>query len=241
MKIILTTSALLLAATGAMAQGFSGATVGIDYHEFSNFSDTNTTKFFGSAEFEIGNGFSVAADVSTRSFEGVSDDLTNIVVHGIYALSPETKLGVYVGRESDGAEDIDNYGIEIAYAAGLFNGEAYLGASDAPDGTDLRYFGLSGGARISGGFSVNAGYDSVTFDETLADITFSTLEFGGEFALSNGAALYAKAGNLKVETGGLSDDEDYFSLGATVSFGPQGGTTFGPRGLFEIIKASFAG
>lgn len=241
MKLILsTTAALLIGTTGAMAQGFTGATVGLDYTDFNDVDGFSSTILFGSAEFEIANGFSVAADVSNRSYEDIDETVTNFVVHGIYAINPDFKVGAYVGRESisDFDEHIDNYGIELAYSAYGVSGEVYLGAAEVDgESIDVTTFGFSGAYAFGNGFSVLGGYDSVTVENGL-DVTYSTLEIGAEYALGNGAAFYAKTGQLGLDAGGMEDDENYFAIGATFSFGPQGGTTFGPRGVYEVIPAN---
>lgn len=239
MKFVLTSAALLLSTTGAIAQGFTGATVGFEYSDLNDIDNASSTLLYGSAEFEVTSGVSVAVDLSNRSFEDFDEEVSNLVVHGIYAISPDVKIGAFLGRETVNDQDIDNYGVEVAYAAGAISTQAYLGAGEVEsESADLTYLGASGGYDLGNGVSVIGGFESVTIDEGGGDSTYSTIEIGGEYAMRGGPAFFANVGQLSLDNGS-SDSENYFELGATFSFGPQGGTTFGPRGLFDVIPFAF--
>jgi len=235
MKLTFITTALLIGASGAFAQGLSGATVALEYTTYPDVDNETSTGFSGSAEFDIVNGFSVAADLSNTSFESIDENGTNVVVHAIYAINPDVSVGGFIGREAIDGEEIDNYGAEIAYKSGMTGLEAYLGAGDV-NSVDLTYVGISGSYGLGNGISVIGGYDRVGYDLG-GDVTVSAIDIGGEFAFSGGAAFYVKAGQLSLDTPGPNDEENYFEIGASFSFGPMGGTTFSSRGLLENVPA----
>lgn len=236
MKITLIASALIVGASGAMAQGFTGATVGLEYFDLSDIDDASSTEFSASVEFEVAPSFSVAAGLASRSFEAADDvDYSNFVLHGIYDISPEVAVGAFVGRETLEDFDIDNYGVEVAYMAGPLSMEGYIGAGEA-DTTDLQYLGVAAGYGLGNGFSVIGGFDRVSFDIGGGDASYTTLDIGGEYAFVGGTALYAKTGQVQLDQGSIEAEENYFEIGVSVAFGANGGTTFSSsKGLFETV------
>lgn len=234
MKLILTTTALVLCTTGVMAQGFSGGSVGLSYSGFTDEDDAdfNTTKFNAAAEFAITNEISVAGDLTVRQADAVDDSLTGFFVHGIYGVGPDVDLGVFAGRESiqDIDLEVDTYGGEIAYRSGPVETEGYIGVSSILD-ADVTIFGAAASYGLGNGFSVTGAFDRADVNDE--DIAFTTLEIGTEYALGNGAELYANLGNIQFDFGGASNDTNTFRIGANFNFGPDGGTTFDRRSFFD--------
>lgn len=235
MKLIIATTTLMIGATGAMAQGFTGGSVSVENTTFPDVDELGTTTFEGSGEFAVGGGVSVAADISVQAFENIDENATAFAVHGIYAISPDVKAGLFIGRESIEDLDVDNYGGEIAYTSGPVEVQGYLGVADI-ENTDVTLFGVSGGYSFGNGFSVIGGFDRSDFDDE--DFTVSTIEIGAEYALGNGAEFYAKTGQFQIDAFGNSEDENYFTIGAAFNFGPAGGTTFDTRGFFDTFPIS---
>lgn len=234
---LMTTTAFVIAGTaGAFAQGFTGGSVGIEYSDFDELEGLAKTTFSGSAEFAITPQFSVAGSLSTYNYEDQPDDveLYNYTVHAIYNLNSDVSLGAFAGRDrldfGGGTQDVDNYGIEAAYVAGPVELQGYVGTGDA-EGTDLTYFGISTDYGLGNGFSVLGAYDLVDVDDE--GFRFSTIEFGGAYTFGSGPSVFAKVGQVTFETGGFSNDDNYFAIGATFGFGAKGGTTFKPVGYLE--------
>ncbi len=231
-KLLLSTAIVCVSATVGMAQSFSGAELGIEYSDFPDVDDLGAINYHGSAEFEVVPNIGVAADFTFYDFELGDADVSNFTVHGIYSLNNQTKIGAFVGRDSIDSASIDNYGVEVAYDFGVGSVEGYLGLGD--DGADdLTYFGASALYGVGSGFSVIADFDRLSFDDSSA----STVEIGGEYALAAGPKFSATLGNLTVDDGIEEVDETYFTIAASIGFGPQGGTTFSRKGFFEILAA----
>lgn len=239
MKLLLATTALALATTSLAAQGFSGATVTLDYQTFSDVDELDSTRFSGGLEYDLGNGFAVAADLSLVNFSDFDEDITNVTVHGIYAMSPDLKVGLFLGRETQDELDLDIYGVEAAYDVSGFGIQGYLGTGDAADGggsADLGFLGVAADYTFGGGVFVMASYDEVTIEDIGTDITFSSAEAGAGYALSSGIAAHVSVGQISTSGGGGTFEEDFMKVSLSYAFGPQGGTTFGTVGFFETLR-----
>lgn len=225
------------AATGAFAQGLSGASLGIEYSELNDLNFDKTT-FFGALEYELVPGIAVGGNLSYYSYSDLDDvDLTNVTLHGIYALNSDTSLGLWFSRDfidsSFNDLEIDNFGIEAAYTAGAISLEGYLGTGEVND-TNLTYFGLDGVYSLGNGFSLIGNYARLSADEA-GEQTYTTAELGAAYTLASGPSFYATIGTLMFDNeGGGSFDDDLYSIGATFNFGGAGGTTFGSRGFLEL-------
>lgn len=234
MKLILATTAIALCTTNAMAQGFTGGSVGLSFSGFTDEDNSNgdTTKFDANAEFAVTGDISVAADLTTRSFDGTDDSVNGFTLHGIYAISPDVSLGVFATRETVEDNDVDTYGGEIAYVSGPIEAQGFLGTSDL-NGEDSTLFGVAGSYGLGNGFSITSAYNRL--DDNDDDVAFSKIEIGAEYAVGNGAEIYASLGNTQFDFFGSSSDADFFRVGATFNFGPEGGTTFDRRGFFDAF------
>lgn len=232
-KLLISTAIVCAGATAGLAQGFTGAELGIEYTDFPDVDDLSSVTYFGSAEFEVVPNVAVAADISFYDFEVGDADVSNFTVHGIYALNDATKIGAFFGRDDVEDLTIDNYGIEGVYDFGFGAVEGYLGFGD--DGADdITYFGVAGNYGLGGGFGVVGALDVVSIDE----IDVSTIEVGGEYALAAGPKFSATFGSLTIDDDFGEESENYFKIAASIGLGPQGGTTFSRKGLFEVLPAS---
>lgn len=233
MKFILATTAIALCATSAVAQGFTGGSAGLSYSNFTDEDDgdAGTTKFNAAAQFGITNEISVAADLTVRNIETVDESLTGFFVHGIYGINPDVSVGLFAGRETIENLDIDTYGGEIAYSAGQIETQGFIGASDF-EGSDVTLFGVAGSYGLGNGFAVTGSFERLSANDE--DLAFSTFEIGAEYALGNGAELFANVGNVQFDFMGFDEDANFFRLGASFNFGPDGGTTFDRRSLFDM-------
>ncbi|MFQ1700816.1 hypothetical protein ACJ5NV_09490 [Loktanella agnita] len=227
-KLLLSTAILCVSATAGLAQGFSGAEIGIEYSDLTDLEDFSGTNYYGSAEFDIMQGVAVAGDFAIYDFELGDADISNFTLHGIYNLNPTTSLGLFFGQDNVDDSTVDNIGFEAAYNFGYGTAQGYIGQGD--DGSDqVTYIGAAGDYGLGSGFSVTAAFDSADLD----DATISKFEFGGEYALPAGVKFSAAIGNLSLDDSGVDVDENYFSIGASIGLGPKNGTTFNRRSFFE--------
>lgn len=225
MNILRTALAALLAVPPglAAAQGFAGAEVSAEILGFAEDPDLGETRYSGGAEFDLFGGLSVEADLAYHGFRGFDSDGRNATLHAIYGFGQATDLGLFYGNDDfDGSTGI--LGIEGATTVRGFDLDAALGSYDGD---------AASGGMASIGLSYDFGSFAATgFAGTLSgDIEASRVSVGGAYRLGRGPTLFAEVGRIGVE----GETDTFVSLGARVAIGPNGGTTFGNRGLFEIV------
>ncbi|MDO6592115.1 hypothetical protein DS901_12425 [Loktanella sp. D2R18] len=232
MKLIFATAALTLCTTGAMAQGFTGGSVDLSYSGFANDDDRefDMAKFDAAGQFAITNEISFAGNLTVRNSDALGEAITGLFVHGIYNINPDVSLGLFAGQETTGFYDITTYGGEVAYVSGPVEGQAFIGSSDIT-GDTITIFGVAGSYGFGNGFSAIGSFERADANDT--DVFANVLEIGAEYALENGAAFYASVGNAQFGFMGLTEDENFFRIGATFNFGPDGGTTFDRRSFTD--------
>jgi hypothetical protein len=232
MKLIFATAALTLCTTDAMAQGFTGASVGLSYSGFANDDDRefDMAKFDAAGQFAITNEISVAGNLTVRNSDALGEAITGLFVHGIYNINPDVSLGLFAGEETTGFYDITTYGGEVAYVSGPMETQAFIGTSEIT-GDTATIMGVAGSYGFGNGLSAIGSFERADFND--ADVSANVLEIGAEYALGNGAAFYANVGNAQFDFMGFTEDENFFRIGATFNFGPDGGTTFGRRSFID--------
>lgn len=239
MKLLLATTALALTATSLAAQGFSGATITLDHQTFSDLDNFDSTRLSGSFEYDLGSGFAVAADLGLISFTDFDEDLTILTVHGIYAVSPDARVGLFIGRESSDILEIDAYGVEGAYDFSGFGVQGYVGAGEVADGffsNDFDLLGVSADYALGNGVFFKASYDELTVQDIGVSITYSSTQVGGGYALSSGISAEASFGQFEFTGGGSPVEQDFIKISLSYGFGAQGGTTFDTVGFFETLR-----
>jgi hypothetical protein len=232
MKLIFATAALTLCTTGAMAQGFTGGSVDLSYSGFANDDDRefDMAKFDAAGQFAITNEISFAGNLTVRNSDALGEAITGLFVHGIYNVSPDVSLGLFAGQETTEFYDITTYGGEVAYVSGSMETQAFIGSSEIL-GDDLTILGVAGRYGFGNGLSATGSFERVDARDT--DLSANVLEVGAEYALGNGAAVYANFGNAQLNFMGISNDENFLRIGATFNFGPDGGTTFDRRSFID--------
>ena len=234
-KLLLSTALVVAGATAGMAQGFNGASLGINYSDFPDVDEFGGVNYFGSAEFGITPQFAVALDVSFYDFEFGDADVSNYTLHAIYNLDSATSFGLFFGQDQVDELSVDNFGFEAAYDFGVGDIQGYIGAGD--DGSDsVTYIGASTRYGLGNGISAIASFDTVSFDDT--DSSATAFELGAEYALPSGPRFSASFGNLGFDDGIVDADESYFKIGASIDFGTNGGVTFDRKGFFETVQFS---
>ena len=234
---VLTISALILAAaTPAVALEFTGGTFGADYSTYPDIDELTSTSFSSDIEFAITPQFSAALSMSSTTYDinGPYDlSSSSRFLHGIYNINDAVKVGAFYGSESIYYLNSDTYGIEAAFDNGTFNAGGYVGAGQFFE-EDVTLYGLNGGYVFGGGFGINADVDRVDMD--INDATMTTSSIGVEYNFGNGAAIALDVGQYKVENEFFSNEEDFVTLGASYSFGPNGGVSFkAPAALNSLL------
>ncbi len=232
-KLLLSTAIILAGGTASFAQGFSGAELGVEYTDVPDVEDLGGVSYYGSAEFDVAYGVAVALDLSAFDFDIGPSDVSNVTGHLIYKVDASTAVGLFFGQDSFGDQDADIFGGEVAYDFGLGDVQGYLGsASDAVD-DDVTLYGAAGTYDLGNSFSFSANLNGFSGDGFSA----SEFEIGGFYQLAQGPRFGATIGQLNLDSGLIDDSETFFGIQASIGIGPNGGTTFGRRGIFEVIQS----
>ena len=223
--------------TVAAAQSFDGAYVSIEKLNYTSFDDLGQMTYSGGAEFGFGPRFGVSADLTAYGFDLLDGNATSATVHAFYRVSQATAIGAFYGYDRASLTLVDPFAGESfdVDLDGTFYGaegqanfagatvEAFLGQSEGDIGEGAIY-GLSGQYLI-GSFGITADYAALDDDEFGI---FDRYSVGGEWRLGVGPTLYAEWGKL-----GGESDEEFYTIGVQIGIGSNGGTTFGPRSVFE--------
>ena len=235
-QITFLASTLALGAGMAQAQGFAGGTLSVETSAFFEEGDVGYTTYAGGLQFDIGLGFGAALDLASYGFSGFGSDGTNATLHAIYDFGPMmgfdgTVLGAFVGRDGYEDGDAEIYGIEAAGEVYGLRTEGYLARHDG----DLGEIDLAG---------VSARYDITPAIYAMGDIGFADGDgdgellrtaLGGGYRIDGGPRLWGELGRIGADEGAFTGDETYLAIGAEIGFGPNAGTSFGNRSLFDIV------
>ncbi|MEO1638369.1 MAG: hypothetical protein AAFU41_03895 [Pseudomonadota bacterium] len=235
-KVLLTSALALTAATGLQAQGFSGAEIGIDFTDAPDTDDLGGVSYYGSGEFALPYNLSVALDVSAFNFDVGISDISNITAHIIYGIDPNTSVGFFFGQDFVDDAESEILGGEIAYDYGLGTFEAYLGSGSDGADEDVTLYGFGASYALQSAFGVEATIDGYSGEGFSA----SAFEIGGFYQLDQGPKFGVTLGQVNLDAGDVEDDEWFFGLQASIAVGPNGGTTFGRRGTFQVVKTGVA-
>lgn len=228
---LITAAVLAVAGSGAMAQGITGGSIGVEVTQPTDFDEFVGTNYFGSIEYGINRQFAVSADVSSYRFDSLDEDATSATLHGVFHMSDTASVGAFFGRDKlEDGDAVNIYGIEggTEFMGGKVEG--YLGMADNDAETVI--FGVDGTYAFSESISFRGG---AAFSDSGDDTTASTISAGAEYTISGGPSLYAEIGNASVEAGGLDESETFVGIGARINFGAARGTTFGQRSVFEAL------
>lgn len=244
--LLLTTAIIAVGATSAFAQGFTGAEFGLEYESFSDF-DESIISYYGAAEFEVLPQFGASADFSLYTNDAADDNVSNVTFHGFYKLGSGTGVGGFYGRDSLGTGDsIDIYGGEGAYNFGQGTVDGYVGFGDPENSeNDVAFSGISIDYDLGNNIGIIAAFNTLLINADSADLETNTTSFeiGGTYTFGPGVTVFGKFGTVDIEVddaGAVATaDDSYIGIGASVGFGPDGGTTFGPRGIFATSPLTF--
>lgn len=214
----------------ATAQEFRGAEISTELLAFGEGDDMTSSNYRGSLEMGVFGGIGVQADLSFYDLED-GDTVRNVTLHGIYNAFGLATVGGFYARETVDGTDAEVLGVEAARSFGPLDAQAYLGFGDS-EGEGITLFGFDGAVEVMPGIAVTA--SAAAADLEAGGI--NRLSVGGEYRFgARGPALYAEAGRLGGEGSGFGDGSGFVGLGARLAIGPNQGTTFGSRGLFEVL------
>lgn len=231
MTFILPSLLVLTSATGVAAQGFTGGSVDLTYESYSDVDELTSTIIGTSLQFALSPQFSIALDVEHREYDDIGFTLPSTTAHAIYNVNSDIAVGGYYSRENVPGANVEGYGAEVSYDIGQIGLGAYAGVNDVV-GTDINRFGASASYAFGNGASVMGDYQFAAVD---GGTDISVIEIGGAYALASGVSLSAAVGSLTADGSGIDLDETYYQIGVSVSFGPDGGTTFENRGIFSVL------
>ena len=220
--------ALATASSGAMAQGFTGGSLGIEYNSPTDGSDFGGTTYSGGAEFAVTRDISLGFTAADYKFDNSDTDGSNLTLHGAYHLNDLATVGLFVAQDRVDGENSTIYGLEAGseFTSGTVNG--YFGR-DTDSSSNL--FGVGGTYDIQPAIGVQGAFDVLSGGDT--DVSQITL--GGTYRLASGPEFFAQVGNVNADSTQGSDNQSFIGLGARITFGAERGTTFGQRSIFEAI------
>lgn len=226
-----TSGAIALAMLGAPAMAFEfvGGSAKLGYSGFTDDMDYSKASLDGQVEFGVTPVFGLQADVGVSKFFEVGETAHDLTLHGIFHNGP-TAMGVFYGVERIAGDNKDFYGFEIGQDTGAFDVELYLGNGENFD-FDGMIGGLSGRYAVNPDFGVGLAYDRADIN----GLDASKIALKTDFAMQPNVTLGAEIGSFDAEAQGVQGRETYVGVNATMTFGPQQGTTFGKRGILNVI------
>ncbi len=224
--------AAILLSGAATAQEFKGAELSVEALAFTGADEVASTTYRGSVEMGVFGGFGVAADLNFYDF-GESDGVRNVTIHAIYDAFEFATVGAFYAQDSDDESTATTFGVEGGRSFGSAGVEGFLGFVD-DEGDDYRVFGADGTYDLGASISLTGSAAFLSADEGSA----SRVSVGGEYRFGGtGPALYGEIGRLGVsdEVADLGDSATFVGIGARIAVGPNRGTTFESRGVYEAI------
>jgi hypothetical protein len=227
--------AATVAAGTATAQEFKGAEVSAEILGYTEDSDLGETTYRGSLEFGVFDAFGIQADLAFHDSRTVDLGARTATIHAVYDALAFATVGLFYSNDEVDAGGIDGsaslYGFEAGRSFGTAGGEAYFGFLDS-EGDDGQVVGVEGTYDVTRNISVTGSADFL-----FADTDATRLAVGGAYRFGDGGpSVFGNIGRLSVDDGAGDDSQTFVTLGAKLAIGPNQGTTFGSRGLFEILS-----
>lgn len=241
---ILTSAALVLAAaTPAFAQEIAGASVGAIYTSVLDSDvDSDLSSLKAGIELALPGPFSLGGNIATFNDSAIDDTGFNATLHGMYMLSADASVGLFLSRDTEGDFDYDTWGVEGGGAVRGTSFEAYYGVIDGltsdPD-IDTSMAGVSVAFAAGRDFAITLGYDSVTASSGTVSSSVGTTTLGGAYQFAGGPSIFAEFGqvSLSIDTGGAvfvsEDPVEFISLGVEMNFGRSSGNMLGNRSIYN--------
>lgn len=223
----------LALAGAAQAQEFRGAEIQAEILAFTDDSALGETSYRGSAEFGVFGGIGGQVDLGFNNSRTVDLGARNLALHGTYDVMGLGTAGLFYARDSDspaalGGREVTSVGLEGSTALGFVTIDGALGTYDG-EGVDGALGTVQARYEIGSALAITgrAGFLG-------GDVEAGRLGIGGEYQLGGGPTLYGEIGRAGVE----GDSDTYLTLGARLAIGPNGGTSFGERGIFSVLTGN---
>ena len=239
MKIILALAGAAAIGATAPAAGaieIIGGSLDAQHLQFQQDSQYGRDAVQGSIEVGITPTFSIQADVNHYNYRGYSTTGNNATLHGIYHVAPQTAVGAFYSHDTVQGSHLNFYGVEGVTTVHNVGLQAYVSRSDTESfGEKPLLYGLS--ARYAVIPKLGLGVSIQRFDLD-SSAHFSRVAATADYSITDSLKLYAAYGRLTLSGSGYSSGEDYISVGARFSFGPDHGVTFEKRGLLDFLPAA---
>lgn len=216
----------------ASAQDFKGD-ITLGYSAFLDDTDFNTLSGTGAFEFGMGDRASAQLDLGIYGYGFVGLEATNVVLHGIYDVMPQSSVGLFLGLERAAGSTTDFYGLEYGQSFGAGGFEVYAGRGEEA-GVRGTVMGVEGSFAVNDAVGIGLKLDNADFNG-VADVT--RLGVKGTYAVGRGTSLYGEVGTVRADVLGLSNSEPFLGVGMSFNLGNDE-ATFGRRGLLNLLPGS---
>lgn len=242
-KILSTAALVLAAATPTFAQELAGASVGAIYiSPVDSDVDADLYSLKAGIELALPGAISLGGNIATFNDSTADDTGFNETLHGMYMLSPDASVGLFVARDTEGDFEYDTWGVEGGGSVGSTSFEAYYGIVDgliSDPGIDTSMAGASVAIAAGQNFAITLGFDSVTASDDTVSSSITATTLGGSYQFAGGPSVFAEIGqvSLSVDTGSTvfvsEDPAEFISIGVEMNFGRSGGNLMGNRSVFN--------
>lgn len=199
LKLTITAAAISLAG-GAMAQDLEGARLSLEYGQYDDGQGFEVTslELLGDVSMLFDNGFGGQLTLGLQSDVDFSDSSLEpatgpvLVLHGFTDISPETRLGAYLGYNKYDDAKARLYGVEMVHQADRLRLETRLGRYDS----DLDYQSYSF-ATLYADYALNARLQlrgTLRYEDFGENGHYGLAMIGLGYDLGDRARLYAEYG-----------------------------------------------
>ena len=231
----------VFAASGVHAQEIAGGELRFGFERFINEDSAipgpgdADGKLSMEGSLELGFGAAAAQLDLTLDRYGIYDERgEGGVLHGIYNLPNGAAVGGFYGVEKNDVSDFSFYGIEGAMEMAGYGVEGWLMHAENDDADiDGTIVGIEGGYDLRDFWRTGA---KVVYGEFDDDENLSRYALTNEFRFSENATFTTEFGRFDNDAPGSADIEGtYVAFMTTFSFGPGRDTTFGRRGVVDLL------
>ena len=228
-KILASSLALILAASGAQAVELLGANAGLSYGKMTEapFNNFEKTQLEASAEVGFAPSLSVQGDIALTALTRANRDADSYGLHAIYNTNADLAVGAFAAYDDVQGYDISSYGVEVAGRASGVAYEAYIGRTD-DDKKIGELFGLSAQIDLIEEAKMGLRYDNIDLGAARTE----RLSLTGEYKATSDITLTAELGKMRVNE---ANSEPFFTIGAKWNFGGKAAPTFKQRNVMAIV------
>lgn len=226
---------MLLTTAPAQAFDLNGGKLGVTETRFGDGEDDSKTAYDGQIELGFDETFALQLDTGIASYDAHGWDSRYMLLHGFFHVTPETSVGLFLGRETFEDKTFTLTGAEIDYQQGKWDLEAYV-AKARTNGYTYDTFP----ADVSGTvFGARADYDITSNAQLGLRFDRSNIEYNplkrvaltAEYRLPAGLALTGEIGKYGFDS---RPSESFVSLGLEFKFGKNGDVTYHERNLSQL-------